>query len=294
VNSAPVLLLITGILLGFTFPLGKLAFTAGIPALVWAFWVSAGSSIGLITLRCLLQGRGLGHDRVHVNYYIQLAIVSLVVPNALIFLLIPKLGSGFVSLFFTLSPVFTLAISIVLRIRVPNRLAVMGIAISCSGAFLAGVTRGDVSAPASLYWAMACVLIPVSLALGNIYRTTGWPEGSAPLELAAGTNTAAAFLLAMSVALTVGVDAFQTLFYAPLLVGLQMLSSTGMFLTFFRLQQIGGPTYLSQIGYVAAPVALLIGTLFLGERYAALTWIGCVVLLIGLTLVVKAMRLEQR
>ena len=36
---------------------------------------------------------------------------------------------------------------------------------------------------------------------------------------------------------------------------------------FFRLQAVGGPVYLSQIGYVAAAVGLFSGTLFLGESY---------------------------
>ena len=37
----------------------------------------------------------------------------------------------------------------------------------------------------------------------------------------------------------------------------QLAVSTVVFLMFFRLQQIGGPTYLSQIGYVAAAVGVV-------------------------------------
>ena len=63
-----------------------------------------------------------------------------------------------------------------------------------------------------------------------------------------------------------------------------------MFSMFFRLQQIGGPTYLSQIGYVAAGVALLTGTVFLGERYSFLTWMGAAVIVIGIGFGVVAQR----
>jgi drug/metabolite transporter (DMT)-like permease len=55
-----------------------------------------------------------------------------------------------------------------------------------------------------------------------------------------------------------------------------------MFLMFFRLQQIGGPTYLSQIGYVAAAVGVLIGVLYFGEIYPRSVWIGAGVIAVGI------------
>jgi drug/metabolite transporter (DMT)-like permease len=63
-----------------------------------------------------------------------------------------------------------------------------------------------------------------------------------------------------------------------------------MFAFFFRLQAVGGPVYLSQIGYVAAAVGLLSGTLFLGEHYQVLTWAGAVVIVAGVAITTKAQR----
>ena len=57
----------------------------------------------------------------------------------------------------------------------------------------------------------------------------------------------------------------------------QLAASTVMYLTFFRLQAVGGPTYLSQIGYVAAAVGVGVGVAFLGERYPPLVWAGIAV-----------------
>jgi drug/metabolite transporter (DMT)-like permease len=61
-----------------------------------------------------------------------------------------------------------------------------------------------------------------------------------------------------------------------------------MLALFFRLQEVGGPVYLSQIGYVAAAVGLLSGTLLLGERYAAATWAGALATVAGVALVTRA------
>ena len=61
-----------------------------------------------------------------------------------------------------------------------------------------------------------------------------------------------------------------------------------MFVFFFRLQAVGGPVYLSQIGYVGAAVGLVSGVLFLGESYGLVTWFGALVITIGIILTTKA------
>ncbi len=68
------------------------------------------------------------------------------------------------------------------------------------------------------------------------------------------------------------------------LLAAQLAASTVMYLTFFRLQAVGGPTYLSQIGYVAAAVGVGAGLLFLGERYPPLVWMGIAVVAAGIGL----------
>jgi drug/metabolite transporter (DMT)-like permease len=63
---------------------------------------------------------------------------------------------------------------------------------------------------------------------------------------------------------------------------LQVLVSLTQFLVFFRLQWVGGPTYLSQIGYVAAAVGLAAGVVFLGEIYPPLVWAGAATIALGI------------
>ena len=70
----------------------------------------------------------------------------------------------------------------------------------------------------------------------------------------------------------------------PWLVVAQLAASTVMYLTFFRLQAAGGPTYLSQIGYVAAALSVAIGVTLLGETYPAMVWAGVAVVAAGIAL----------
>ena len=284
------MLLLTGSLLGLTFPLGKLANQALIPPLIWAWLVSTGAGVVLLLFRSL-KGSGISLSPVYCSYYLLSSILSLVIPNLLIFTVIPKLGSGYTGILFTLTPVITLALSIVLRVRVPNTLGICAIVIGLIGAVIVTTTRGEVNQPAALVWILAGLCIPVSLSAGNIYRTLAWPKDAEPLELAIGSNLSAALLLTLLIVASSQLMQISDLLSIKPVAIAQVIAASAMFGLFYKLQQVGGPTYLSQISYVAAGIALFSGTLFLDERYSLITWSGAVVIVIGIALGVLA---EQR
>ncbi|MCB2054162.1 MAG: DMT family transporter [Geminicoccaceae bacterium] len=283
-RGEPVLLLLgTGVMLGATFPLGKAAALASIAPVVWAMVLAGGSSAMLFAAR-LARGRGIGVGPTRLRFYAIAATISLALPNLLVFAAIPHLGAGFTALAFTLSPVFTLALALALRMRRPDALAIGGIAVGFFGAVMVATTRGELGDPAEPIWLLAALAIPASLACGNIYRTAAWPEGAEPIELAIGTNAAALLLLGAYALLVDGALPLGPLASAPLLTATQVLAATGMFALFFRLQQVGGPVYLSQISYVAATVGLVAGTLLFDERYAWITWSGAALIAMGVAL----------
>jgi len=189
---------------------------------------------------------------------------------------------------FTLSPVITLCLSMLLKLRRPNRLGIAGIAVGFAGALVVATTRGELGQPASPSWVALGLLIPVALALGNIYRTIDWPGHAGALELAYGSHFAAAgVLLLAGFWLPWGFDP-SPLAAVPMETLAQVLSSAGMFVFFFRLQVVGGPVYLSQMGYVAAALGLVSGTLLLDEHYALLTWAGAAIIAVGVAMTTRA------
>lgn len=286
-NSAIGLLLVTGALLGLTVPFGKVAMAAGVAPLIWSFIISFGAGAVLL-LVLLARGKRVAIDGQRLRYFFIAAAISYALPNLLMFNAVPNLGAGYTGLMFTLSPVMTLVMSIVFGIKRPNGLGVLGIAVGFVGALIVASTRGQADRPAELLWVVVGLLIPLSLAVGNIYRTFDWPKQSGPIELAVGSHLAAAAMLLLAAALTGEIGAFGALAEVPWLVVAQVAASSAMFAFFFRLQSVGGPVYLSQIGYVAAGVGLLAGTLFLNESYGPLTWIGGLVIVIGVSLSTKA------
>lgn len=286
-DSALGLLLVTGGLLGLTLPFGKLATAAGVPAMVWAFVISFGAG-SVLFAALLARGRRMKLTSHRLRYFAIAAAVSYAIPNMLMFSAIPHLGAGYTGIMFTLSPVITLVMSILLGVRRPNLLGVAGIAVGFVGALMVAVTRGEAGQPAELFWVFIGLLIPVCLAAGNIYRTVDWPEGTGPIELAVGSHLASAAMLLAGITLLGDLGSFAQLGSVPLVTAGQVAASSAMFAFFFRLQAVGGPVYLSQIGYVAAAVGLFAGVLFLGERYAALTWLGAAIVTLGVLMTTRA------
>lgn len=279
-NRPLFLLLGTGTMLGLNFPLGKLAIAAGVNPALWAAVISFGAGLTMFVITTLESKSEKSSSL--VKFSVISGVLSYVVPNLLTYTVIPKIGSGLAAIMFALSPVVTALLSTVLRIRPPNKLVLTGIGFGLAGALVIISGRNASIGKEAFYWLIAALLIPLFLGLGNVYRTFAWPEQASPRKLASSTNIAAVpFLLAAAFWQNASLD-FLPLLKIPGLVVLQLCVSTCMFLMFFRLQQIGGPTYLSQIGYVAAAVGLVIGVYYFGETYPLSVWLGAGIIAVGI------------
>lgn len=282
-NRPLLLLLGTGAALGLNFPIGKMAMAAGIDPALWAAVISLGAGLAMLAVSAVAE-RGRATGAPVLQFSILSGLISYVAPNFLTFSMIPKIGSGLAAIMYALSPVVTGLLSIMLRVRPPSLLGVTGIAIGLAGAVIIIVYRNTGFSSGSSLWLLTALLIPVFLGVGNIYRTLAWPEGASPRRLAAMTNLAAVPPLVLAALVTTGTLDLAPVAAVPGLIALQIAVSTVMFLMFFRLQQLGGPTYLSQIGYVAAAVGVVIGVAYLGESYPISVWLGAAVIALGIAL----------
>lgn len=271
-NRPLFLLLGTGAALGLNFPIGKMAMAAGVTPALWAAVISAGAGLAMLFIVAVTERGDLSRTST-LSFAIISGFLSYVVPNLLTYSVIPKIGSGLAAIMFALSPVVTALLSVVLRVRPPNLLGIFGITLGLAGAGIIIFSR-QLDFSGSTPWILLALLIPVFLGAGNVFRTMAWPFGASPRKLAAHTNLAAVPFLAIFIYAQTGTIDLVPLAAIPSLVAVQLVVSTVMFLMFFRLQQVGGPTYLSQIGYVAAAVGVVIGVLYFGEIYPPHVWVG--------------------
>ncbi|MFT3986171.1 DMT family transporter [Aestuariivirga sp.] len=280
-NKPLPLLLAVGLALGCNFPLGKLAVAAGVNPALWAALISGGAGLIVLAVSHLLERQQT--EAPMARFAVISGLVSYVAPNFLTFAVIPKIGAGLAAIMFALSPVVTALLSMVFRVRPPNPLGFIGIALGLAGAVLIIIARNASLTGGDGRWILLAALIPLFLGAGNVYRTMAWPKGAAPMRLAALTNLAAVLPLLLIAAVMGGLD-LSALMKIPGLVAAQLLVSTLMFMMFFRLQQVGGPTYLSQIGYVAAAVGVGFGVALMGETYPLAVWLGVAIVAAGVAL----------
>ena len=266
-NRPLFLLLATGAALGLNFPLGKLAMAAGITPALWAAVISLGAGLAMLFIVTVTEWKN--PSRTSTLYFaIVSSFLSYVVPNALTYTVIPKIGSGLAAIMFALSPVVTALFSVIFRVRPPNLVSIFGIIRGPRRRrdyhFLAA-TGFQRRRPHRGFWR------PCSFRFFSAREmsTAPWPGRLAqvPAKLAAHTNLAAVPFLAVLVYGQTGTIDVMPLANIPGLLAMQLVVSTTMFLMFFRLQQAGGPTYLSQIGYVAAAVGVVMGVFHFGETY---------------------------
>jgi drug/metabolite transporter (DMT)-like permease len=272
------LLLTTGLGLGLYFPLGKQAGDAGLHPLAWSLMISL--IPGLVLLIAALRFEKPVWTRDLILFGLIAGLCAYVIPNGLTFAAIPHAGSGYVALMFAVSPVFTALLSMAVKVRPPNRALLTGVAFGFFGAVLIAVSRFQIGLDGNI-WPLLALLIPVSLAVGNVYRTARWPAGCSPLQVGAVANLGAVPLYLVLLAAFPGFSVVGELLQHPILAVSQIAVALATFLVFFRLQWVGGPTYLSQIGYVAAAVGLGLGSVVFGEAYPWPVWAGAGLIAFG-------------
>jgi drug/metabolite transporter (DMT)-like permease len=287
----PVLLLFAaGFCIGLIFPFGRLAGEAGIPPLVFAGASAAGTSIvlGAITL---LSAQRLPFDARTLGYALVAGQLTFAIPFGTLVAVIPHLGSGIPAILQSLAPIVTLAIVLVIGLERPDMMRTVGLATGMAGAIIILVSRnaGVLDADASFGWFLAALVTPAALAAGNVYRSTHWPKGKGPMPLATLTLAAAALglgLVLLLQALAGGVIAAGPGLRAGWwLIPAQSLATGVGYAFFFRLQQIGGPVYLSQISYVNTGVGVAFAVLLFGERLSLWIWLAVALVFAGVAIV---------
>lgn len=278
------LLLAFGGIWAATLAVAKFAAGAGVPPIALAFWQSFGG--GLVVL-AIAQARGqpIRFGRPYLRYYLIGGFVGLAWPNAVSFLAVPQLGTGLLSLLFTLAPVLTYLIAQALRIERFFWIRGAGIALGFLGMLAILTPRASLPSPDALFWALVAMTAPLSLAIGNIYRSLDWPAGADPLALSAGLMLGSSLLLLPAMLAT---GAWMPLppFGAAEWATAAQAGATGVaYILLLALQRAGGPVYLSQVGYVVALTGILLGIALYGETLESSIWLAVGLLFAGVALV---------
>lgn len=258
------LLMIVGSLLAVSVLLSKIA--AGLHAPMLTYLVLAMGGSGLVLL---WMNRGIADRRGRFGALLAYSLVAgglLALGSALGYLTVHRVGAAFIALALAFPPMLTWVLSLALGMERFDLLRVLGLATGLVGGVLLALGQ-KIGAPSDLGAVLAACAIPVVLAAGNVFRTHFWPKGASPRELSGvmlicGGAVTLPFALALE-----GASAIALVLRPPMLLVLAVAIVTfvAQYAALFRLQQIAGPVYLSQIGSVAALVGSPVAVLVLGE-----------------------------
>lgn len=266
-NLALVLLLTTGLLLGITTNLAKVAHSVSLSPLTYLTWSLLGASL-MLFFYALLKGQMVKVNRRSIEYFLIAGFLTTAGANLIFFNAVNELGVSFVAMMIALPPLFTYAGMLLLRKEQFCCWRMAGVLMALTGTALLVAKQWSLPEP-NFFWIAITFAGPVLLAAGNIYRTYRWPPKASPESLAPGMLFAGTWLLCLYSVVTGEVLLISS--YSTQKIGLIVLQSlifSGQFFLMFKLQKIGGPVFLSLMGGVSAIFSVPIAMAILGEPAA--------------------------
>ncbi len=265
--KALLLLLVSGSLAAGVFIAGKQAGHDDIPPLLILFWQLTGGAL-VIWIFSLATRSYPAWKTQHLRYYLVGGLLGISIPYILAFNVLKQLQVGTVGLLTALSPMITYVIARLLRMEQGHPLRLLGLCIGLGGVVLLATPQQGGDLQDNWGYLLLALGIPVSLAASNIYRSHYWPAGSDALSLVTGMLTVQSLcLLVINLLWSDFSDAIPAnLSTGGVLTALGFIAG-GSYLSTFKLLKVGGPVYLSQMGYVITAVTLLAGIVIWDEQY---------------------------
>lgn len=288
-NPRPVwpVLLGTGVLLGLGIPLSKLAAAEGAQALAFTLWPTALAGALLALLAARRHGVPAWSPAL-LRFGAIAGLLGHALPMSALFWLSAHAGAGFAALAFTLPPVFTLAIGLLLGLERWRWLRLAAVAVGLAGALLLVAGRGG-SFEASSAAVAVLLVIPALIGAGNVYRAQRLPAGvpggwlGALMLLSSSLALAAIGLLGDAALLPSSAAAWGWL-------AAQAVALVGGYLLYFELQRRAEPVTFSFMGYVVMLTGVAAGTGLFGERLPPSTWPALALIVAALWLIQRAGR----
>lgn len=264
--SSPLgLLLVVGSLLAVSVLLSKTAAGLHAPMLTYLAMAMGGSGLVLMTLTGGVRVGTAGAFA--VTFYSLGAGGLMALGSAVGYLTVHEVGAAFIALALAFPPLFTWLLSLILRLERFDAIRLLGLLIGLAGGVFLALGKG-ISTSSDMGAVLVACAMPIILAAGNVFRTRYWPKGASPRELAGAMLICGALLTLPFAMYLEEAWAFLDIFQSDMLIvfAIAVVTFVTQYVALFRLQQVAGPVYLSQIGSVAAIVGSPVAVLVLGEH----------------------------
>ncbi|WP_225029393.1 DMT family transporter [Xinfangfangia pollutisoli] len=287
--ALPAVLLAVGVGWGATQPLGKIATSGGAGPFGLIFWqlVVCVLVLGGLTLA---RGKGLPLTWATLRFYLIVAVLGTLVPNATFYISVSRLPSGIMSILISTVPMLAFPIALLLRTERFSVRRLGGLALGLAGVALIALPGTSLSGPSLPDPAMAAFLPlalvgPLFYALEGTYVARFGTAGMDAVQAMFGASVAG-LVLCLPMALALGQ------FYLPFPAGRAeaalVLSSALhglLYASYVWLAARAGAVFAAQTSYIVTGSGVLWAMLLLGERISPLVGLALVIMLCGVALV---------
>lgn len=242
-------------------------------------------ALAALALHVFIAGRfGIYHAlRARWRAFLVLGLFNNALPQSMIFLGQTEIGAGLASILNATTPIWTVIVAQLMTEdeKLTSR-KIAGTVIGLAGTVVLFAPQLSVGATVPL-WAMALPLVAaVSYGFAAVWGRQ-FRDIAAPVT-AAGQLTASTLIMLPVVLLH---DRIWQLPVPPAatvgaILALALLSTALAYILYFKLISTAGATNASLVTLLVPPSAILLSTLFLGERMGAGDWLGLAMIALGL------------
>lgn len=272
-----------GSLVAINFALAKFAVQNGLSPFSAFYWQLLGAVLLLLSY-AKARRLTLTLKKKHLQYYLLAGLFGVSGPNLLSNWVLIELPASTFTVLVTLSPLFTFTLSALFERKQLSRQRLVGILVGFSAILLVSAQNLE-AATTPLMVLLLALIVPLLLAVGNVYRSIAYPADSNSLSLAFGMLLSQVLLLTPIYLLT---DNHYIPFATPQLLDAVVIAmavfSALSYLFTFRLQQLTDSVGFSQVGYFVTLTGVVIGILLFGEQLSTEVIIAIVLLFTGLAI----------
>lgn len=266
-------LLLLGAIWGGSFFFARIAVQSVPPLTLVLFRVA----IAALALHIYLLSRGIRiwEYRRYIPGFAALGVLNNVIPFSLLFLGQTVLGAGLASILNATTPIWTLIVATVLTVDEKITLRKLsGVLLGIAG-LMVMIGPGALTGLGGPLWAeLAVIGATLSYAFAGVLAKRF--KGVPPTVTATGQLTASTLIMIPIMLLHDGlpnVAAIDATIWSAV-VSLALLSTAFAYILFFSIVQSAGATNASLVTLIVPVSAILLGTIFLGERLSLPDYLG--------------------
>lgn len=270
---------------GLTQPLGKIAASSGHKPFGLIFWQLTVCTVVLGSIT-FLRGKTLSPRPDALRFYVVVALLGTLIPNATFYISVARLPSGIMSILISMVPLLAFPMAMALGMDHFSARRLGGLGLGLAGVLLIALPNASLPDPAMAAYLPLAMVGPLFYAMESTYVARVGTAGMDALQAMFGASLVG-LILCTPMMLAMG-----HWFAMPLPPGPEewaLIASSALhallYAAFVWLAAKAGAVFASQSSYIVTASGVIWAMLLLGERFSPWVWAAAAVMLAGLSLV---------